>query len=62
MDQCVYRCIEVEKRVSELQERTEVATNIIATFRIALQTLFDRMDRLERQVSDLLKGKSSKIR
>lgn len=62
ISECVYKCSEFSKQVLELQERTEIATDTVETFRIGLRTIFDRTEKLECQVEVLQKRRSSKTR
>ena len=58
----VYKCSELSKRVQHLEEQTARVNDTVESFRIGLRTIFDRTDRLERQVADLIKKGYSKRR
>ena len=56
----VYKCSELSKRVLYLEEEMARVNNTVESFRIGLRTIFDRTNRLERQVEDLIRKGYSK--
>ena len=57
----IYKCSELLKQVLHLEEQTSRVNDTVESFRIGLRTIFDRTDRLERQVEDLIwKGHSKR--